>query len=142
MLTYRLIILALTREKIAEGKKITVWEIVKNQTSEFRELVSKLSTKEKNVLLAKITTIADHGPLRNEEKFRHEGEGIYAIKQNQIRVYCFFEQDRMVVLTHGFIKKSKKADPKQLSKAIKIREEYYAQYRTITSNVSGRKGGG
>jgi phage-related protein len=133
--------LALTREKIAEGNKITVWEIVKNQTSEFRELVSKLSTKEKNVLLAKITTIADHGPLRNEEKFRHEGEGIYAIKQNQIRVYCFFEQDRMIVLTHGFIKKSKKVDPKQLSKAIRIREEYYVQYRT-TSNGSDRQIGG
>ena len=56
-------------------------------------------------------------------------------------VYCFFEHERMIILTHGFIKKSKKADPKHLSKAIRIREEYYAQYRTA-SNASDRQVGG
>ena len=134
--------MALKREIIAKGEKFTVWEIVKNQASEFRKLVRILSVNEKRILFSKIKSIADNGPLKNEEKFRHEGDGIYTIKQNQIRVYCFFDQDKMFILTHGFIKKSQKADPKQKAKAIKIREEYNAVYRTVTSNSSNCKNEG
>lgn len=129
----------LKREKIAKGDKFTVWEIVIDQVSEFRKLVQTLSKKEKRILFSKIESIANHGPLKNEEKFKHEGDGIYAIKQNQIRIYCFFDQDKIFVLTHGFIKKSQKADPKQLSKAINIRAKYNAVYRAIISNSSNCK---
>jgi hypothetical protein len=45
----------------------------------------------------------------------------------------------MFILTHGFIKKSQKADPKQKAKAIKIREGYHAVYRTVNSNSSNCK---
>ncbi len=101
-----------------------------------------LAQNERRILIAKIKSIAENGPMKNNEKFRHEGDQIFSIKQNQIRVYCFFDQYKMIVLTHGFIKKSRKADPKQLTKAIKIRDEYNAVNWAIVSNSSNCENGG
>ncbi|HAO21576.1 MAG TPA: hypothetical protein DCQ37_14600 [Desulfobacteraceae bacterium] len=109
---------------LAKGKKFDIFEIEKNAKSEVRTFFKTLDSKDKERLLKKIEYIADNGAPKNEEKFRHEGDGIYAIKHNQIRIYCFFDSGRMILLTHGFIKKQQKADPNQLKRAKKIKEIY------------------
>lgn len=134
--------MALRCKKIADGRKLSVWEIVIDQTSEVAKLYQTLLEKEKRTLTAKINSIAENGVPKNIEKFRHEGDGIFAIKQNQIRIYCFFDHDKMIVLTHGFIKKSQKADPKQLNKAVRIREKYNAKNWAIVSDSANCKNGG
>ncbi len=63
-----------------------------------------LQQTERAKLMALLEYVAEHGPPRNEEKFRHEGNGVYALKTSTVRLYGFFDGQRRIVLTHGFKK--------------------------------------
>ncbi|MCF8230798.1 MAG: type II toxin-antitoxin system RelE/ParE family toxin [Bacteroidales bacterium] len=55
--------------------------------------------------------------------------GLYEIRvqvgNNIYRIFCFFDQDNIVVVGHGFQKKSQKAPKQQIEKAERIKKEYY-----------------
>ena len=50
------------------------------------------------------------------------------------RVFCFFDDDKLVVLLNGFQKKTQKTPKKEIDKAIKLRAEYYRQKNTNDGN--------
>lgn len=54
--------------------------------------------------------------------------GLYEIRIKQgrdiFRIFCFFDQGKLIVLTTGFQKKTKKTPKKEIEKALKIKEEY------------------
>lgn len=41
------------------------------------------------------------------------------------RIFCFFDEGKLVVLANGFQKKMQKTPKKEIEKALKIKEEYY-----------------
>ena len=43
------------------------------------------------------------------------------------RVFCFFDEGRLVILLNGFQKKSQKTPKGEIVKARKLMEEYYAE---------------
>ena len=55
-------------------------------------------------------------------------DGLYEIRvqlgRNVFRIFCFFDQGQLVVLAHGFQKKTQKTPKKEIEKALKIKEEY------------------
>ena len=89
-----------------------------------KDFFSELPQDLKSRLARIIEHIADHGAPRNQQKFKHEEDGIYAIKQGQARVYCFFDADRVILLTHGALKKQRKANPEDLARAKRLRDAY------------------
>lgn len=40
------------------------------------------------------------------------------------RIFCFFDKGNKIILYNGFMKKDQKTPKKEISKAIKIKEEY------------------
>ncbi len=64
------------------------------------------------------------------EYFKHmEGtSGLYEIRvqfgNDIFRIFCFFDEGKLVVLTNGFQKKTQKTPKKEIEKALKIKEEY------------------
>lgn len=64
------------------------------------------------------------------EYFKHmEGcDGLYEIRvqfgSDIFRIFCFFDEGKLVVLTHAFQKKTQKTPKKEIEKALKIRMEY------------------
>lgn len=56
-------------------------------------------------------------------------DGLYELRTeyggNIFRVFFIFDEGRIVVLFNGFQKKSQKTPPKEIEKALKIKEEYY-----------------
>ena len=40
------------------------------------------------------------------------------------RIFCFFEKGNKIILCNGFIKKDQKTPKQEISKALKIKEEY------------------
>jgi phage-related protein len=58
-------------------------------------------------------------------------DGLYEIRVQQasdiFRILCFFDQDKLVVLTNGFQKKTQKTPKKEIELAIKIKEEYESE---------------
>lgn len=55
-------------------------------------------------------------------------EGLYEIRikqgHNIFRIFCFFDQGKLIILTNGFQKKTQKIPKKEIDKALKIMEEY------------------
>ena len=46
---------------------------------------------------------------------------------NIYRVFCFFDEGKIVVLMNGFQKKTEKIPQNEIDRALRIREEYYAE---------------
>ena len=55
--------------------------------------------------------------------------GLYEIRvqvgSNIFRIFCFFDMDNLVVIGHGFQKKSQKTPAQEILKAEQIKKEYY-----------------
>jgi phage-related protein len=55
-------------------------------------------------------------------------QGLYEIRvklgRDIFRIFCFFDEDKLIVLTSGFQKKTQKTPKKEIEKALKIMEEY------------------
>lgn len=56
-------------------------------------------------------------------------EGLYEIRiqlaRDIFRIFCFFDEGKLIVLANGFQKKTQKTPQQEISKALKIMEEYY-----------------
>jgi phage-related protein len=45
------------------------------------------------------------------------------------RIFCFFDDDHVVVIAHGFQKKSQKTPGKEIARAIQIKKAYESENR-------------
>nr|WP_262904792.1 type II toxin-antitoxin system RelE/ParE family toxin [Echinicola marina] len=58
-------------------------------------------------------------------------KGLYEARvqlaSNIWRVFCFFDEGKLVILLNGFQKKTKKTPPKEIEKAAQLMVEYYAE---------------
>ena len=57
-------------------------------------------------------------------------EGLYEIRVQQgsdiFRIFCFFDEGKLVVLINGFQKKTPKTPKAEIKKATKLKADYYA----------------
>ena len=62
-------------------------------------------------------------------KFIKNSSGIYEIRvqvgNNIFRVFCFFDIDNLVVVGHGFQKKTQKTPKGEIERAEQIKKKYY-----------------
>ena len=60
-------------------------------------------------------------------------EGLYETKysfgSDIWRVFCFFDEGRLVILLNGFQKKSQKTPKSEISLALRLKTEYYEEKR-------------
>ena len=58
-------------------------------------------------------------------------DGLYEIRVQQgsdiFRIFCFFDQGQLIIITNGFQKKTQKTPKKEIEKAIKIKNEYESE---------------
>ena len=63
-------------------------------------------------------------------------KGLYEARvqlaSNIWRVFCFFDEGKLVILLHGFQKKTQKTPPREIAKAAKLMDEYYAEKKLKT----------
>jgi phage-related protein len=56
-------------------------------------------------------------------------EGLYEIRveyqSNIYRIFCCFDQGRLVVLFNGFQKKTQKTPKNEIEKAVRLKDEYF-----------------
>src|SRR3990167_1031749 len=64
------------------------------------------------------------GVIKNETKFRNEGDKIYAFKPQPHRFLCFFFTGQKIIVTNAFHKKTDKLPPKEKERALKSKENY------------------
>ena len=99
----------------------------KNYFREFYKSQSK-KTQKKILWTLKIVEELDRIP---ETYFKHltGTSGLYEIRvqvgSNIYRIFCFFDHDNIVVVGHGFQKKTQKTPQKEIERAEIIKKEYY-----------------
>jgi phage-related protein len=62
--------------------------------------------------------------LKNIEGSRGLYEARIQLGSNIWRVFCFFDQDTLVILLNGFQKKSQKTPTNELKRALRLMDEY------------------
>ena len=100
--------------------------LYKNYFSEFYE---KQKQKVKDKILWTFRIIETQQQIPTDYLKHMEGtEGLYEIRVQQgndiFRVFCFFDEGRIIVLSNGFQKKSQKTPKNEIEKALKIKREY------------------
>jgi len=94
----------------------------------FEEQTEKVKGKIDYALF--LVTVAKRIP---QKFFRHiEGtDGLYEIRiefqGNIYRIFCCFDEGKVVVLFNGFQKKSQKTPREEIDKALKIMNEYFTE---------------
>jgi phage-related protein len=56
-------------------------------------------------------------------------DGLYEIRiqlgSDIFRIFCFFDEGKLVILANGFQKKTQKTPKQEIIKALKIKKDYY-----------------
>ncbi|MGB0880864.1 MAG: type II toxin-antitoxin system RelE/ParE family toxin [Polaribacter sp.] len=64
-------------------------------------------------------------------KHIEDTDGLYEIRVRQgsdiFRIFCFFDQGKLIVLANGFQKKTQKTPKKEIELALKIKIEYESE---------------
>src|SRR4030042_3964445 len=77
-----------------------------------------------------LVTVADRIPKKFFDQMTGY-DGLFEIRiefeSSIFRIFCCFDEGNIVVLFNGFQKKTQKTPKKEIEKALRIREEYFAQ---------------
>jgi len=112
---------------VSETKKYRTIITYKNYFEEFL-IKQRQKVKEKIVWTFLLIEEVQQVP---ETYLKHlEGtDGLYEIRiqlaTDIFRIFCFFDEGKLVVLANGFQKKTQKTPRQEIAKALKIKEEYY-----------------
>jgi phage-related protein len=98
----------------------------------FKEFYSRQTLKVQKKILWTLRLIEDLYRIP-EIYFKHieNTDGIYEIRvqsgNNIFRIFCFFDDGNLVVVGHGFQKKTQKTPCGEIERAEKIKKEYYEE---------------
>ena len=107
------------------GEKFSLeWYYDKNGKSIGYEYFEKTTREQKRKFFILAKRMGDFGQIFDINKFRNEGDGIYAFKPQPDRYLSFFTDGKKVIITNGFTKKSDKLPESEKKLAIKYRQDY------------------
>ena len=101
----------------------------------FKEFYSQQTAKVQNRILWTLKIIEDIDRIP-EVYFKHleDTDGFYEIRiqsgSNIFRIFCFFDKNNIVVVGHGFRKKTQKTPAKEIERAEQIKKEYYEEKKS------------
>ena len=107
------------------GNEFTIeWYFDEQDKSIALEYFKRLDRSRQKKFAQLLYALGDVGKIFNKEKFRHEGNQIYAIKTSQDRFLCFFFDGSKIILTNAYEKKSQKMPQREKNKALNARKIY------------------
>jgi len=107
--------------------------LYKNYFSDFFEK-QKQKVKDKILWTFRVVENQQHIPT---DYFEHitGTEGLYEIRVKQgsdiFRIFCFFDEGKLIILANGFQKKTQKTPKSEIEKALKIKKEYEQESQSI-----------
>jgi phage-related protein len=113
--------------EIAKGR-YTVYAIgKKDQYCPLLDFLTSIGSnlqKDADQILALLQWVSQKGPPRNIEASKPLKEDLFEFKQGRLRVLWFYDEGKMILCTHGFIKKSQKTSSSEIEQAVSIRGDY------------------
>ena len=118
---------------VISGNKFTIeWFFDKQGNSPALEYFEELDENRQDKVLYLFKTMASVGQIHNIEKFRNEGDQIYAFKPSPDRFICFFVKGSKIIITNAFEKKTNKMPSREKEKALKYRLDYIEHVKERT----------
>ena len=95
----------------------------------FTDFYNKQNQKVKDKILWTFKVVETLKQVPTDYLKHIEGtDGLYEIRvqtgSDIFRIFCFFDEGKLVVLENGFQKKTQKTPKREIEKAIKIKEDY------------------
>lgn len=114
----------LTSRVFSPGTVFDVWVVEENGDCQVAVFIDSLTNPDLAQMLRLIEYLNSQGIPRNEEKFRNEGDDIYALKTKNARVYGFFDGRKRFTLALGFMKNAggRKVERRFHEQAVEIRK--------------------
>lgn len=108
---------------------IGIYSIGNDDSSAFKDYFDTLDGPDRKRLVALVKRLADTGQIRDEQKFRNLGNGVWELKTPTAkRVYCFWSNRKdfkgAVIITHGTEKRKPAALKREKKKVIEIINEF------------------
>jgi len=111
---------------IYSGEKFTLeWYYDKNGNSVAYDYFNKSPEDLQDKFLVLAKKMGDIGKIIDITKFRNEGDGIYAFKPQPDRYLSFFTDNKKIIVTNGFKKKTKKLPKREKELAMKYKNDYF-----------------
>ncbi len=113
-------------DKNQKHRKITFYK------NYFQDFFSKQNKKVKAKIVWTFDLVEDLQRVP-ETYLKHieNTDGLYEIRvqlaSDIFRIFCFFDQEQLVVLANGFQKKTQKTPKKEIESALKIKAEYESE---------------
>ena len=96
-----------------------------------KEFLLSLDKKMRAKMLDMISILQDNGYELREPYSKHLMNGIFELRakvgSDTTRVLFFFYLDRHIILTNGFVKKTRKTPTKEIEKAKRYRADYISR---------------
>jgi hypothetical protein len=106
------------------GCALTVaFAVCQNGESPGEEFYDGLDEKDQAKMLKLFVRMGDVGRIANRENFKKIENDLWEFKNHQIRMPCFFRPGKILVVTHGFIKKGDAIPRPQIERAYRIQQE-------------------
>ena len=96
------------------------------------DFVESIEESDQRKLAVLLSALGDIGHIHNKEKFRHEGDQIYAFKPKPHRFLSFFFAGRKVIITNAFTKKQDKLPIPEKERALKCMQDYEQRVKKRT----------
>jgi len=111
---------------IYSGPKFIIeWYYDKDGKSVGFDYFVEMSKEQRRKFLVLVKRMGDFGEIIDKTKFRNEGDGIYAFKPQPDRYLSFFTDNKKIIVTNGFVKKTDKLPKNEKNLAIKYRQDYF-----------------
>jgi phage-related protein len=111
---------------IYSGQKFIIeWYYDKDGKSVAYDYFVETTEKLQDKFFILIKRMGDFGKINDKKKFRNEGDGIYAFKPQPDRYLSFFTDNKKIIVTNGFVKKTDKLPKNEKNLAIKYRQDYF-----------------
>jgi phage-related protein len=80
-------------------------------------------------MLNLLSRVSTDGPPRKVEVSHDIGDGIWEFIQGRLRVFYFYDRDRLIICSHGLIKKTGKTPAADIGRARECRRRYFDERR-------------
>ena len=98
--------------------------------------IKSLDIKLKAKVVANMHLLEEYGNLAREPLSKELDDGIFEIRtivgNNTVRILYFFANDRIIIVTNGFVKKRQKSPISEINLAKKRRNDYYLRKKAGT----------
>ncbi len=96
--------------------------------------IKSLDLKTKAKVVANLSLLEEYGNMAHEPLSKYLGDGLFELRTKTekafVRLLYFFDEEKIIVATNGFIKKANRTPKSEIDLAKKRREDYFSRKDT------------